>query len=190
MPTPFQPLGYSQTLVAAKILEVQIAFPSTPQGIFHDKLGIFQDEDGRRVTFVGSANETWAAWGLNHESFEVFCSWNGETELYRTRNHTDYFERLWRHQETGVTVKPLSLVARNELVATAAEDIESAVRGLRRPVPTSSSAKRSHASSSRRLGVLAQEQQQWHRGICHWCGQDSGRGSGLSPNGLLRGDLR
>jgi len=28
---------------------------------------------------VGSSDETWRSLGLNHESFEVFCSWNGET---------------------------------------------------------------------------------------------------------------
>ena len=68
------------TLVSADILEVQIATLRESPGIFHDKLGIFVDSDGKRVSFVGSANETWAAWGLNHESFEVFGSWKGESE--------------------------------------------------------------------------------------------------------------
>ena len=60
------------TLIANDIAEVRIAFADNPSGIFHDKLGVFEDIDGRRVSFVGSANETWRAWGLNHESFEVF----------------------------------------------------------------------------------------------------------------------
>ena len=49
--------------------------PSIRAVIFHDKLGIFEDDAGRRVAFTGSANETWRAWGLNNESFQVFCSW-------------------------------------------------------------------------------------------------------------------
>lgn len=62
------------TLIANDIVDVRIAFADHPSGIFHDKLGIFEDSDGKRVSFVGSTNETWRAWVLNHESFEVFCS--------------------------------------------------------------------------------------------------------------------
>src|SRR5205085_2605017 len=53
------------TLIANEIADVRIAFADNPSGIFHDKLGIFEDVEGRRVTFVGSTNETWRAWGLN-----------------------------------------------------------------------------------------------------------------------------
>src|SRR6266568_7991274 len=77
------------TLIANDIIEVRIAFTDHPRGIFHDKLGIFEDTEEKRVSFVGSANETWRAWGLNHESFEVFCSWQNESDLLRTRDHVD-----------------------------------------------------------------------------------------------------
>ncbi|WP_349878828.1 DEAD/DEAH box helicase family protein [Micromonospora sp. HUAS YX12] len=115
------------TLVANDIVEVRIAFADNPGGIFHDKLGVFEDAEGRRVSFVGSANETWAAWGLNHESFEVFRSWHGESELLRTRNHADTFLRLWHGQETGVRVEPLENVTRAQLLAVADEDLERAL---------------------------------------------------------------
>jgi superfamily II DNA or RNA helicase len=119
------------TLVANDIAEVRIAFAVHPSGIFHDKLGVFEDADGRRVSFVGSANETWRAWGLNHESFEVFCSWRNESELYRTRNHVDAFRRLWRGNEPGVRVEPLQHVTREHLVSIADDDLDHAIQAAR-----------------------------------------------------------
>ena len=119
------------TLIAAEVLEVRIAFPSDERGIFHEKLGIFEDQSGRRVTFVGSANETYAAWGLNSEAFEVFGSWWGESELLRTRNHASNFTRLWENRAPGIESCGLSEVARTRLRAIEADDVESAIAHLR-----------------------------------------------------------
>jgi superfamily II DNA or RNA helicase len=119
------------TLIANDVAEVRIAFADHPSGIFHDKLGAFEDMEGRRVTFVGSANETWAAWGLNHESFEVFCSWRGESELLRTRNHADTFARLWRGDEQGVRVEPLENVTREQLIQLADDNLDRAIEDAR-----------------------------------------------------------
>ena len=119
------------TLVAADILEVMIAFADNPGGIFHDKLGIFEDIDGHKVTFVGSANGTWSAWGLNHESFEVFSSWHNESELLRTRTHAEAYQALWRNQERGVHVESLANVTRDKLLELAEENIDLALNAAR-----------------------------------------------------------
>jgi superfamily II DNA or RNA helicase len=119
------------TLVAADILEVKIAFADNPNGIFHDKLGIFEDVDGHRVTFVGSANETWASWNLNHEFFEVFSSWHTESELLRTRTHAEAYQALWRNQERGVHVESLADLTRDNLLAVAEESIDLALNAAR-----------------------------------------------------------
>lgn len=119
------------TLIANDIADVRIAFADHPDGIFHDKLGIFEDIDARRVSFVGSANETFRAWGLNHESFEVFCSWRDESELYRTRNHSDAFTRLWSGIEPGVTVQEVDQVTRDKLLDIADSDLDHAIEAAR-----------------------------------------------------------
>ena len=119
------------TLIANDIAEVRIAFAENPSGIFHDKLGIFEDVDGKRVSFVGSANETYRAWGLNHESFEVFRSWRNESELLRIRDHVDTFRRIWRNREPGIRVELLEQVTREQLVAIADEDIDHAIQAAR-----------------------------------------------------------
>ncbi len=124
------------TLVAADIVEIRIAFAEHPSGIFHDKLGLFEDVGGRRVTFVGSANETWAAWGLNHEAFEVFRSWRDESQFLRTRAHADTYQDLWRNREQGVRVETLDKVTHDHLLAVADDDLDralAAARTYRRP---------------------------------------------------------
>lgn len=153
------------TLVAADIVEVRIAFAENPSGIFHDKLGVFEDTDGRRVSFVGSANETWAAWGLNHESFEVFCSWRGESELLRTRSHADNFQRLWRGNEAGVRVEMLENVTLEQLIAVADDDLNRALDAARiRPrQPTTSRALMPHQSA-----VIQDWIARGHRGIVNF----------------------
>jgi superfamily II DNA or RNA helicase len=119
------------TLIANDIIEVRIAFADHPSGIFHDKLGIFEDIEGKRVSFVGSTNETWRAWVLNHESFEVFSSWRNESELLRIRDHVDTFRRIWRGTEPGVRTEPLERVTREQLVDIADDDLDHAIEAVR-----------------------------------------------------------
>lgn len=119
------------TLIANDIIDVRIAFAGKPSGLFHDKLGIFEDVNGKRVSFRGSANETWRAWGYNHESFDVSCSWRNEQELLRTREHADSFQDIWRGREPGVLIARLDEVSREQLVAIAEEDLDYAIELVR-----------------------------------------------------------
>ncbi len=119
------------TMIANDIIEVRIAFADKPSGLFHDKLGIFEDGEGKRVSFSGSANETWRAWGCNHESFDVSCSWRNEQELLRTRDHADYFQSIWRGREPGVFIAHLEEVTRDQIVSIADEDMDCALEEVR-----------------------------------------------------------
>ena len=119
------------TLIANDIIDVRIAFADKPDGLFHDKLGVFEDAEGKRVSFRGSANETWRAWGYNHESFDVSCSWRNEPELLRTREHADSFQDIWRGREPGVVIARLEEVTREQLVAIADEDLDHAIEEVR-----------------------------------------------------------
>lgn len=115
------------TLVAVGCLDVRIAFRVGMQGIFHDKVGVFRDEDGHSISFTGSSNETFAAWDTrgNHESFDVFRSWTSESS--RVAQHIEYFESLWTGHEPGVETIPFPDVARERLVALSnADGIEAA----------------------------------------------------------------
>jgi len=90
------------SLISAEILDLRIAVPISSRGLFHDKVGIFSDSI-RSVTFVGSANETMAAWSGfdNHEQIEVFSSWQNEDSLVRTKEHKTLFDELWNGVRRG-----------------------------------------------------------------------------------------
>jgi len=85
-------------LVATGLLEIRLALRvdetgKLDQGIYHEKFGIFSDQDDNHVAFNGSSNETMGGFISNFESFDVFKSWQdpaGYTNLKIKR-----FEALW-----------------------------------------------------------------------------------------------
>lgn len=104
------------TLIAYGALDLRIAFRPGRTGIYHDKVGIFTDGAGERVSFDGSANESWSAWSDegNYEAFHAFTSWQ---DPERVRDDVEYFESLWAGQEPGLEVVPFPAVARERLEA-------------------------------------------------------------------------
>ena len=122
------------TLIAAGMLELRIAFNRNSRGIFHDKVGIFTDTAEDRVSFSGSANETWSAWsGLaNYEAFHAFTSWTPEGARHVSED-VQYLERLWKNLEPGLDVVPFPDIARERLIETADSDgVQSAQHELER----------------------------------------------------------
>jgi len=87
------------TLLAKLIVSgvAQLKFAVRTEGIYHEKFGVFEDEIGLKVAFIGSANETEAAlsYGANHESFSVYQS--VEPSIYSAygADLEDRFENLW-----------------------------------------------------------------------------------------------
>ncbi|ERS05921.1 hypothetical protein Q673_18065, partial [Marinobacter sp. EN3] len=71
-------------------LEIQIAIPNIGTGIYHEKIGLFFDEDSY-VAFTGSSNESRNAFENNRECIDVFTSWNSPTRAARKKAH---FEAL------------------------------------------------------------------------------------------------
>lgn len=94
-------------LISRKYLEIKVAFRDL--GIYHEKIGVIEDEDGEKVVFSGSNNETPAAirTEFNYESFAVWCSWKKEhSEHFAIESHE--FEKLWNNEIESVFVLPLS----------------------------------------------------------------------------------
>jgi superfamily II DNA or RNA helicase len=104
------------TLIAAEVIDIRIAFRPGVRGIYHDKVGLFTDPKGDRVTFDGSANESWSAWSEwgNYEAFHVFCEW---IDPERVVEDAQTFTRLWDNLEPGLEVIPFPDVARERLEA-------------------------------------------------------------------------
>lgn len=127
------------TLVATGALDIRLALRPHARGLYHEKLGIFQDGIGGTVSFLGSANETWNGWHFmgNHESIEVFRSWVGPDDAQRVARHDSYFERLWEGQVAGVETVTFPDATKRKLISYAyssAHDIDlEALEGLEEP---------------------------------------------------------
>ena len=81
-------------MIANGNLEVKIAVPRNNNcdfGIYHEKIGLFQDSQGRRIAFSGSANETAGGLVNNFESIDVYRSW---VETDRVKRKWNNFQKL------------------------------------------------------------------------------------------------
>ena len=94
------------TLISAGSMDLKLAIRMDRKGLYHEKIGVFSDTLGNRVSFKGSANETWSAWHRNgnFESIEVFCDWRGGLERERVNRHELHFDSLWSETDADVEV--------------------------------------------------------------------------------------
>lgn len=114
------------TLVASGCLQIKIAYKPDSTGIYHEKLGCFEDADVNRVTFIGSANETFRAWSTrgNYESVEVFCSWHSSQDDVRTARHFSYLKELNANRVPGLTVIEFPEAAKERLFTRSAASLD------------------------------------------------------------------
>jgi len=90
-------------MIYDRILEFRFAVPKNhlQEGDFHDKFGIFYGQNGDRISFNGSQNDSKQGFS-NYESIKVFRSWDS------TRPYVEYdvsrFEKLWTNNDRNVTV--------------------------------------------------------------------------------------
>lgn len=77
-----------------------------PEQLFHQKIGIFRDQEGYAVSFSGSINETAAGWLFNSEEFKVFKNWeDGQRTFFESDERK--FEEIWQNERENVkTFKP------------------------------------------------------------------------------------
>ena len=121
------------TAIKYGFLDIKIAMPTQGVGIYHEKIGVFGDDLGNVISFIGSANETYSGWMPqgNYESIEVFWSWGAPVDASRALRHHDYFERLWDDNVPGVSVLPFDNRAKEKIEAYALKSIHDIVPSLR-----------------------------------------------------------
>jgi superfamily II DNA or RNA helicase len=92
-------------LIANDRLKLKFAFPNHVEeaGIFHEKLGIFDFDDGSQVAFTGSANETARGHRRNYESIDVYRGWS-VAEAERVATKIEQFEETWNNVAVGLEV--------------------------------------------------------------------------------------
>jgi superfamily II DNA or RNA helicase len=106
-------------LVANERLEIKVALPRAEggeyrRGIYHEKLGLFTDDDDDTVAFSGSSNETAGGLVDNFESIDVFWSW--EDQQKRVGIKEENFKRLWENGTPSLEVYPFPQAVRERLL--------------------------------------------------------------------------
>jgi superfamily II DNA or RNA helicase len=120
------------TLVAVGTLEIKIAIRGQSQGLYHEKIGVFIDDVNNRVSFIGSANESWSGWHPqgNFESIEVFCNWLNKGDEERSARHEANFDSLWNGNTQEITTTPFPDAVFNYLCKEAFNTLDEAKKNI------------------------------------------------------------
>ena len=103
-------------------LEIKIAIPITSEGkfdfnsLYHQKVGIFYDNDNNIISFEGSVNETGKGWTSNIEKFKISTNWNDESDKKRIDLDIKTFEKFWNDESKRTRVIELPDAIKNELM--------------------------------------------------------------------------
>lgn len=97
-------------------LEIKIALPVRGPGMYHQKIGIMHYNNGERIAFSGSINETGMAWYDNKENFHVFRSWGDGTNDQGVVDNQRIFNNLWNGSDKEVVVFDLPKAVHEDLL--------------------------------------------------------------------------
>ncbi len=108
-------------LISVGSLEIKLALRVDPytrqlvRGIYHEKIGVFEDSEGNLISFTGSQNETEGGFVDNFESIDVYWSW--EDPQGRARSKAADFDSLWKGEkaDSGLEVLDFTDVAKELL---------------------------------------------------------------------------
>ena len=110
-------LGFLAWLVSENLLDIKIAVLETDEsvGLYHEKIGIFEDEAKNQVAFTGSSNESAGGLLSNFESIQVFRSWiNHDAE--RIAPLVADFDDLWDNKTQLLKIYEFPDAVRKELL--------------------------------------------------------------------------
>lgn len=95
-------LNFLANLIADGSLDIKIAVTDNNGifGMYHEKMGIIEDEEGNKVAFAGSMNESANALLANYETIDVYTSWSNDVE--RVRSKESAFSAIWNNNEPNV----------------------------------------------------------------------------------------
>lgn len=80
-------------LIQNKKLDIRVVL-TKEIGMYHDKLGIFQDREGNKFVFFGSPNASATAYKYNYERVRTARSW-AEGEATTVKEEEDEFDSIW-----------------------------------------------------------------------------------------------
>jgi ribosomal 50S subunit-associated protein YjgA (DUF615 family) len=93
------------------------------RGIFHQKVGIFEDELGNLISFSGSVNESAKAWEDNIEEFKVFRNWVEAEKEYFEADFSK-FNRFWGGHANRTRIVDMPRAIRDKFIEISPDNID------------------------------------------------------------------
>ena len=101
-------------MIAKGDFDIQIAVTHT-NGMYHDKLGILDDDFGNIVVFYGSANESKNGLKNNYEKIRIVKSWN-PGQIDSVLEEVREFDALWNKDNKFVEVMDYTESAKKDIL--------------------------------------------------------------------------
>lgn len=113
-------------------IEIKFAITYT-KGIYHDKLAIFEDFEGNKLSFSGSANETRSAYEENYERVFVFNNWDSSKDFH-LENEKE-FDELWGESNSDLIVYNASKAIKEKIFVFVESGAKSIKKKSNEPKP-------------------------------------------------------
>ena len=98
-------LNVLANLIELGLLEIKLAITDDYDcGMYHEKIGVFIDNEGNKIAISGSMNESKTAMAKNFESFVVFRDWIDEEQRYTVAVLENDFHTMWDDKENGLKI--------------------------------------------------------------------------------------
>ena len=103
-------------MIADGVLDMRFAVPRKMDypGNYHDKVGVYTDDNGDSVALHGSLNDS-VQGSLNGEAYSVFRSWEDGQRPY-LQKHKSRLESLWNDQNPQFRVRQIPDAIREQIV--------------------------------------------------------------------------
>ena len=111
-------LNLIATLISEGRLDIKIAFMEEDNGfrLYHEKIAYFEDADGNKISYAGSANESANGLDGNFESIYTFCSWKDSSQIEAVEMAEMDFDNMWANQTSKLHVIPFPKIAVEKLL--------------------------------------------------------------------------
>ena len=114
-------------MIAEKKLQIKVAVVKNKNyvnrsSIFHQKIGILEDDSGDIISFSGSDNESASALLSNVEEFKVFRSWD-KYQLEYLEGDKKRFFKFWNDKANKTNVFDIPTAVKKELIKIKPDNI-------------------------------------------------------------------
>ena len=99
-------LNLVATLISNGTMDIKLAFLEDGNGfrLYHEKMAVFIDSEGNRISYAGSANESENGLEGNFESIYTFCSWKDQSQIEAVYVAESDFDQMWENNSNKLRI--------------------------------------------------------------------------------------